>query len=85
MKLDQFLKWNNLASSGGEAKNIIKAANIIKRATPKTKIYLQTILPINTQQYQNKLKKDTGNSFYWLEPDFEINIKTYIAVLSCQN
>ena len=23
MKLDQFLKWNNVVSSGGEAKNII--------------------------------------------------------------
>ncbi len=25
MKLDQFLKWNNLVSSGGEAKTIIKS------------------------------------------------------------
>ena len=24
MKLDQFLKWNNIVSSGGEAKNVIK-------------------------------------------------------------
>ena len=24
MKLDQFLKWHNLVSSGGEAKNFIK-------------------------------------------------------------
>ena len=24
MKLDQFLKWNNFVSSGGEAKSIIK-------------------------------------------------------------
>ena len=60
------------------SENIIKAANIIKRATPKTKIYLQTILPINTQQYQNKLKKDTGNSYYWLESGFEININEQI-------
>ena len=59
-------------------KNIIKAANKIKRGSPKTKIYLQTILPINTQQYQNKLKNDTGNSYYWLEPDFEININEQI-------
>jgi len=59
-------------------KNIIKAANIIKRATPKTKIYLQTILPINTQKYQNKLKKDTGNSYYWLEPSFKISINEQI-------
>ena len=28
MKLDQFLKWHNLASSGGEAKFIIKSGFI---------------------------------------------------------
>jgi len=28
MKLDQFLKWNNLASSGGEAKILIKSGQI---------------------------------------------------------
>ena len=28
MKLDQFLKWNNLVSSGGEAKNLIKAGEV---------------------------------------------------------
>ena len=60
------------------SKNILKAANTIKRASPKTRIYLQTILPINTQQYQNKLKKDTGNIYYWLEPDFKININEHI-------
>jgi len=36
------------------SKNIIKAANKNQRESPKTKIYLQTILPINTQQYQKK-------------------------------
>ena len=60
------------------SKNILKAANKIQKESPKTKIYLQTILPINTQQYQNKLKNDTGNSYYWLEPDFEININEQI-------
>ena len=60
------------------SKNIIKAAKIIKRATPKTKIFLQTILPINTQQYQSKLKTDTGNSYYWLNPSFKININEQI-------
>ena len=35
-------------------------------------------MPINKQQYQNKLKKDTGNSYYWLESDFEININEQI-------
>ena len=28
MKLDQFLKWHNLVSSGGEAKNIIKSGHV---------------------------------------------------------
>lgn len=28
MKLDQFLKWHNLVSSGGEAKNLIKAGQV---------------------------------------------------------
>ena len=28
MKLDQFLKWNNLVSSGGEAKILIKAGEV---------------------------------------------------------
>ena len=28
MKLDQFLKWNNLVSSGGEAKFFIKAGSV---------------------------------------------------------
>ena len=28
MKLDQFLKWNNLVSSGGEAKNLINAGKV---------------------------------------------------------
>ena len=28
MKLDQFLKWKNLVSSGGEAKVLIKSGNV---------------------------------------------------------
>ena len=28
MKLDQFLKWNNFASSGGEAKIFIKSGQV---------------------------------------------------------
>tara|TARA_B100000212_G_C27363567_1_gene529311 strand:+ start:1776 stop:1964 length:189 start_codon:yes stop_codon:yes gene_type:complete len=28
MKLDQFLKWNNLVSSGGEAKIYIKSGKV---------------------------------------------------------
>ena len=29
MKLDQFLKWHNIASSGGEAKILIKSGQVI--------------------------------------------------------
>ena len=28
MKLDQFLKWHNIASSGGEAKILIKSGQV---------------------------------------------------------
>ena len=28
MKLDQFLKWNNLVSSGGEAKTLIQQGHV---------------------------------------------------------
>ena len=36
MKLDQFLKWNNLVSSGGEAKVLIKSGQIkVNGATEK--------------------------------------------------
>ena len=28
MKLDQFLKWQNLVSSGGEAKNLIQSGSV---------------------------------------------------------
>ena len=28
MKLDQFLKWHNIVSSGGEAKNIIQSGYV---------------------------------------------------------
>ncbi len=29
IKLDQFLKWANIVSSGGEAKNFIQAGNVL--------------------------------------------------------
>ena len=28
MKLDQFLKWHNIVSSGGEAKNLIRNGHV---------------------------------------------------------
>ncbi len=29
IKLDQFLKWSNIVGSGGEAKNLIQAGNVL--------------------------------------------------------
>jgi len=29
IKLDQFLKWSNIVGSGGEAKNLIQAGNVM--------------------------------------------------------
>ncbi len=37
MKLDQFLKWHNLVSSGGEAKIIIKAGRVKVNGQIETK------------------------------------------------
>ena len=36
------------------ANNIVKIANIIKRETPKTKLFVQTILPVNPKSYFKK-------------------------------
>ena len=37
MKLDQFLKWHNFASSGGEAKIIIKSGRVKVNGKIETK------------------------------------------------
>ena len=37
MKLDQFLKWHNVVSSGGEAKIIIKAGHVKVNGEIETK------------------------------------------------
>jgi len=37
MKLDQFLKWNNLVSSGGEAKIFIKSGSVKVNGEIETK------------------------------------------------
>ena len=37
MKLDQFLKWKNLVSSGGEAKNFIKSGSVKVNGVTETK------------------------------------------------
>ena len=37
MKLDQFLKWKNLASSGGEAKIFIKSGSVMVNGVIETR------------------------------------------------
>ena len=37
MKLDQFLKWKNLVSSGGEAKFFIKSGSVLVNGLVETK------------------------------------------------
>ena len=37
MKLDQFLKWKNLVSSGGEAKIIIKSGSVTVNGVIETR------------------------------------------------
>ena len=37
MKLDQFLKWKNLVSSGGEAKNLIKSGSVKVNGVTETR------------------------------------------------
>ena len=37
MKLDQFLKWKNLASSGGEAKVLIKSGSVKVNGVTETR------------------------------------------------
>ena len=37
MKLDQFLKWKNLVSSGGEAKILIKSGSVIVNDVVETR------------------------------------------------
>ena len=37
MKLDQFLKWKNLVSSGGEAKILIKSGSVIVNGVVETR------------------------------------------------
>ena len=37
MKLDQFLKWHNIVSSGGEAKTLIKSGDVKVNGVIETK------------------------------------------------
>ena len=47
------------------AKNILLAAKIIKTGSPRTKVFIQTILPINNQQYL-----DDKPDYQFLYPDY---------------
>ena len=48
------------------ANNIISTAKEIKKGTPKTKIYLQTILPINTAHNLMSRPEDIRHYYYYL-------------------
>ena len=53
--------WNNYSpdkpSSEYIGNNIIKIAQVISSQTPKTKIYIQTVLPIEKEKYKNNILK----------------------------
>jgi len=53
--------WNNNNPNDPSveyiANNIIQIAQVINAETPKTKIYVQTVLPIEKEQYKNNILK----------------------------
>ena len=53
--------WNNQSPNKPSAEyignNIIKIAQVISAQTPKTKIYIQTILPIEKEKYKKNILK----------------------------
>ena len=53
--------WNNNNPNNPSAEyianNIIQIAQVINAETPKTKIYVQTVLPIEKEQYKNNILK----------------------------
>jgi lysophospholipase L1-like esterase len=53
--------WNNNNPNNPSteyiANNIIQIAQVINAETPKTKIYVQTVLPIEKEQYKNSILK----------------------------
>ena len=60
------------------ADNIISAAKIIKKGTPKTKIYLQTILPINTEYNLLSRPEDIRHYYYYLDNDYSPSLNQQI-------
>ena len=53
--------WNNNSPNNPSAEyianNIIQIAQVINAQTPKTNIYVQTVLPIDKEQYKNNILK----------------------------
>tara|TARA_Y100000748_G_scaffold261519_1_gene229645 strand:- start:1342 stop:2127 length:786 start_codon:yes stop_codon:yes gene_type:complete len=60
------------------AKNIISAAEKIKKGTPKTKIYLQTILPINTAHNLLSRPEDIRHYYYYLNDEYSPSLNQQI-------
>ena len=60
------------------ADNIIAAAKKINKGTPKTKIYLQTILPINTEYNLLYRPQDIRHYYYYLNKDYSPSLNQQI-------
>ena len=60
------------------ANNIIATAKEIKKGTPKTKIYLQTILPINTEYNLLSRPEDIRHYYYYLNNDYTPSLNQQI-------
>ena len=60
------------------AKNIITTAKTIKKGSPKTKIYLQTILPINTRHNLMSRPKDIRHYYYYLNENYTPSLNQQI-------
>lgn len=56
------------------ANNIIKIADIIKKDSPSTTVFIQTILPINNEYYMKIKKVD----YSFLQPDYKPSINKQI-------
>ena len=59
-------------------KNIIAAAEKIKKGSPKSKIYLQTILPINTAHNLMSRPEDIRHYYYYLSEDYTPSLNQQI-------
>ena len=64
------------------AKNIITTAETIKKGSPKTKIYLQTILPINTAHNLMSRPEDIRHYYYYLDYTTKLTIPYQVQSFS---